>query len=132
MIARFNQDVLCARSPLLLPQQVLVLVAMLATRRADANLYCSEYCYGKFTLGEADGYCPVPKINAAFGGKMEKCSHSNVENWVKRGRVSRACVHVGCAVGALSISKFFYGFFLVLPYLHTVAAQASSTSTRPV
>eukprot|EP00729_Bicosta_minor_P012023 gene12023-15124_t len=108
MIARFNQDVLCARSPLLLPQQVLVLVAMLATRRADANLYCSEYCYGKFTLGEADGYCPVPKINAAFGGKMEKCSHSNVENWVKRGRLYWDN-EADCLKGAASIQGILAG-----------------------
>ena len=95
MMARFDRNVLRPRSPLLLPQQVLLVVVVVLAGmavRTGANVECYDYGDGDYCLGETDGKCPVPEMNAAFAGKLTKCDSD--------GSVSRACV---CARGVCSV-----------------------------
>eukprot|EP00729_Bicosta_minor_P031874 gene31874-14079_t len=76
-MARFDRNVLRPRLPLQLPQQVVVVVVLLAGMvvRTGAILACYDDCGGgDCNLVETDGkHCHVPEMNAAFAGEMSDC-----------------------------------------------------------
>ena len=80
MMARFDRNVPRPRLPLLRPQQVLLLLGLLAGMavRTGANMGCSVSADGEYHLGDAGGKCPIPEINAAFGGELTSCSTQEV------------------------------------------------------
>ena len=88
MMARFDRNVPPPRLPLLRPQQVLVVVVLLAGMAdqtvANKNLFCFNNAGFESILVDLSDKCSaVPLINAAFDGKLIDCNSAGV--------VSRVC-----------------------------------------
>lgn len=63
----------------------------------------SEWVDGYY-LGEKDGKCPVPEINAVFDGEMHYCDDDGI--------VSRVCVCARCVWRAVCTKSLSLLFFL--------------------